>query len=38
MQQLITYTLVAAAVIYLVLKFFKKKKIKGGCDRDCGCN
>ncbi len=37
MQQLIAYTLVATAVIYLLFKFFKKNKAKSGCDDNCGC-
>ncbi|MFP9097651.1 FeoB-associated Cys-rich membrane protein [Flavobacterium sp. RHBU_24] len=37
-QDIITYTLVIAAVAFLVKKFFFKKKKAAGCGDDCGCH
>ena len=38
MQEILTYIFLAAALAYLVKRFFfKKKKNDKGCDSDCGC-
>lgn len=37
-QDIIAYTLVLAAVAFLVKKFFFKKKKAGNCGDDCGCH
>ncbi|MBL7919325.1 MAG: FeoB-associated Cys-rich membrane protein [Bacteroidia bacterium] len=36
MQQIIVYSLLATAIIFLGLKFFKPKK-RDNCDKDCNC-
>ncbi|MBA3683577.1 MAG: FeoB-associated Cys-rich membrane protein [Bacteroidetes bacterium] len=35
-QQIIVYSLLAAAIIFLGIKLFKPKK-KDNCDKDCNC-
>ncbi len=35
-QQIIVYALLAIAIIFLGIKFFKPKK-KENCDKDCNC-
>jgi len=35
MQQIIAYSLVGLAAIYLLFKLFKKEKAKNGCDDNC---
>ncbi|MFK8060928.1 MAG: FeoB-associated Cys-rich membrane protein [Polaribacter sp.] len=37
MQEIITYSLVALAVLFLVKKFIFPSKKKKGCSPDCGC-
>lgn len=38
MQEILVYIALAAALVYLVKRFFfKKRKNKTGCDSDCGC-
>lgn len=38
MQEVIAYSLVGIAIIFLVKKyFFASKKSKSNCDTDCGC-
>ena len=38
-QQLLVYLAVAAALAFLIRKFFWKKKSKKNCGNDdCGCN
>jgi hypothetical protein len=37
-QDIIAYVLVIAAAVFLVKKFFFKKKAKAGCGNDCGCH
>jgi hypothetical protein len=38
MQEILVYMALAAALVYLVKRFFiKKKKSENGCDSDCGC-
>ncbi len=38
-QQLLVYLAFAAALIFLIRKFFGKKKAKKDCGNDdCGCN
>jgi membrane protein implicated in regulation of membrane protease activity len=37
-QQIIAFTILAAAIAFLVRKFFFKRKKKNGCGTDCGCN
>jgi hypothetical protein len=38
LQEILAFTALAVAVVFLVRKFFWKKKKKGGCDTDCGCS
>jgi large-conductance mechanosensitive channel len=37
-QEIIAFTILALAVVFLARKYFFKKKKKGGCDTDCGCS
>ena len=38
MQEILVYIALAAALAYLVKRFFfKKKKSTSGCDSDCNC-
>lgn len=37
-QQVIAYSLVGGAAIYLLFKLLKRKKVKAGCDDNCNCN
>jgi len=37
MQEIIVYAIVAAAVFFLVRKFFYKPKTDTGCGPGCGC-
>jgi hypothetical protein len=38
LQEIIAFTALAIALVFLARKFFfKKKKKGGGCDTDCGC-
>jgi len=39
-QNILVYLIVLAAVVYLVKKFFLKKKNRNaaGCDSGCGCH
>lgn len=36
-QEIIAFGVLAAAVAYLIKRFFFKKKGKKGCNTDCGC-
>jgi hypothetical protein len=39
MQQVLVYLTVALALIFIIRKFFWKKKAKKNCgDNDCGCH
>ena len=38
MQEVITYTLVVLAVLFLVKKFFLPSKRVKGCNTDCNCS
>ena len=37
-QEIITYVILTAAIIYLFKKYVFKGKKKDGCDTDCGCH
>ena len=37
MQEIITYILVALAVVFLVKKYFFPSKKSSGCNPGCGC-
>lgn len=38
MQEIITYTLVVLAVVFLVKKYVFPSKKDKNCNSDCGCN
>ncbi|PCH49447.1 MAG: FeoB-associated Cys-rich membrane protein [Flavobacteriaceae bacterium] len=37
MQEYLVYIVLGIAIVFLVKKYFFKKKKKGKCDSDCGC-